>query len=190
MLTNIVNFLPCLFFLNTSTKMSWLHPSLPPREVCGNIKNSVLQGTESALSPIPTDVVLYRLFTVWIHWATQMRGVISDRAGRCKSGSICENCVDHRAPNWEQQKHEAFFSSFDEWNVLFFFLFLLEETRDPQCLECTEFPLDDLSLASPLVRPISSVTGAPAAPWGGGFLLHLQSGVSMLDYCFCTSCYY
>lgn len=59
------------------------------------------------------------------------------------------------------------------FRFLFCFVVYLKK-RGPQCWACTEFPLGDLSPASPLIRSTSAVTGAPAAPWGS-FLLRPQS---------------
>lgn len=143
---------------------NFIHPSL----LQGCVATSkILSFREMKLLSLPSPPMwcFYRLFTVWIHWATQMRGVSSDRAGRCKSGSICENCVDHSPPKLgTTETWSLFSSSFDEWNVLLFVVFTWRNKR--LSVFSTEFPLEDLSPASPLIRSTSSVTGAPAAPWG------------------------
>lgn len=47
----------------------------------------------------------------WIWLATRRCGMTSDRAGAHGSGSICENCVDHKPINWDCQ-FLFFFSRF------------------------------------------------------------------------------
>lgn len=108
---------------------NFIHPSLLEGCVA---TSKILSFREMKLLSLPSPPMwcFYHLFTVWIHWATQMRGVISDRAGRCKSGSICENCVDHSPPKLgTTETWSLFSSSFDEWNVLLFVVFTWRNKR-------------------------------------------------------------